>query len=233
VNPSYLFLFDIDCTLLWTQGAGREAMRHAMREVFGTAAELDRHHFGGKTDWQSLVELLGPQGYTSADIQAIMPKYDRAMGRHLARLIGSFDVQACTGAPALVRQLHERQDAHLALVTGNVRSSAPIKLRAAGYDPSWFPVGAYGSEAMERDWLPPMALMRAVDYYGHSFTVDHVVVVGDTPADVQCARALGAVAVAVRTGFCAPGELESSRPDFLLTDLTDFHEVLTGIGVDR
>ncbi|MBE0690543.1 MAG: HAD family hydrolase [Anaerolineae bacterium] len=225
-----LYLFDIDCTLLWSQGAGRVAMGHAMLEVFGFRTGIDSHEFAGKTDWLSLVELLAPRGYGHDDIARIMPEYDRAMGKHLARIIGDFDVQPCPGAPDVVAQLRNQEDALLALVTGNVGSSAPIKLRAAGYDPAHFAVGAYGSEAMDRDALPPLALARAIEHHRQNIPPEQVIVIGDTPADVQCARALGAVAVAVRTGYCKPGELEASKADFLLDDLTQFAEVLSNLG---
>jgi phosphoglycolate phosphatase len=220
-----LYLFDIDCTLLWTRGAGREAMRHAMLEIFGTNEGIDDHPFGGKTDWISLIELLKPRGFTQDDIAAHIPAYDRAMGEHLARVIGDFDVTACPGARELVDHLYNHEHAELALVTGNCRSSSPVKLRAAGFDPALFPVGAYGSEAIERDDLPPLALARAVSHYGHEFRAHEVVVIGDTPADVQCGRALGAITIGVHTGFCKPGELAASNPDYLLDDLTQFHTI--------
>jgi phosphoglycolate phosphatase-like HAD superfamily hydrolase len=217
-----LYLFDIDCTLLWTRGAGREAMRHAMLEVFGTNDGIDDHYFGGKTDWISLIELLTPRGFTPHEIERRIPAYDRAMGVHLECVIGTFDVTPCPGALDLITYLHQHEHAELALVTGNCRSSAPIKLRAAGFDPALFAVGAYGSEAIERDHLPPLALRRAVEHFRHPYAPGDVVVIGDTPADVQCGRALGALTVAVHTGFCKPGELAASQPDILLDDLTTF-----------
>lgn len=224
-----LFLFDIDGTLLLTRGAGREAMWLAMRDIFGTAVTLDQHEFGGKTDWLSLVELLSPLGYSSEDIARIMPAYDAAMGAHLEAVAGRFDIQPCPGALALVTELHAQRDSQLALVTGNCRSTAPIKLRAAGFDPAMFPVGAYGSEAMSRDALPPLALVRAAAYYRREFAPEDVVVVGDTPADVQCARALGAIAVVVQTGFAQAADLKASQPDYLIGDLTAFDSVLAAL----
>lgn len=205
-------------------------MGHAMHEVFGFSTGIDGHEFAGKTDWLSLVELLTPHGYTYDDVARIIPAYDRAMGKHLARIIGDFDVQPCPGAPELVAELRSQDDAILALVTGNVSSSAPVKLRAAGFDPSHFTVGAYGSDAMDRDALPPLALARAIEHHRRDILPEEVIVIGDTPADVQCARALGAIAVALHTGYCKPGELEACRADFLLDDLTQFGEVLSSLG---
>lgn len=227
VSDAKLILFDIDCTLLWTRGAGREAMRHAMLEVYGDNTGIDAHTFGGKTDWQCLVELLTPQGFTHAQIEAGMAAYDVAMGKHLARVIRDFEVTACPAALELVAELHARPDTQLALVTGNCRSSAPVKLQAAGFDTALFPVGAYGSEALERDHLPPLAVARAINHYRQQYAPQQVIVVGDTPADVQCARAIGAVAVAVRTGYCQSGELEACAPDVILDDLSTFSAYLS------
>jgi phosphoglycolate phosphatase-like HAD superfamily hydrolase len=204
-------------------------MRFAMREVFNFDSGIDHHEFGGKTDWLSLLEMMIPHGYSAADIEAAMPTYDRAMAHHLGRVIGDFDVQPCPAALELVADLHERAETMLAVVTGNVSGSAPIKLRAAGFDTNLFPIGAYGNEAINRDDLPPLALARAVEHYRQPIAPAQVIVVGDTPADVACARALGAVAVAVRTGFCKPGELEASAPDYLLDDLTSFDDVLAAL----
>lgn len=220
-----LFLFDIDGTLVWTRGAGREATKHAMTEVFGTFGALAGHHFGGKTDWQTLHELLHDAGMTHAEIERRMPDYNKAMGRHLDAIIGKYPVEACPGSLELVEMLRQRDDVALGIVTGNVSTTAPIKLRAAGFDPAWFLVGAYGNEAMARDNLPALAVARAVEHYRCSFTPRDVIVIGDTAADISCARALGAVAVAVETGFTAEGELVNAKPDFLLRDLTEFATV--------
>lgn len=224
-----LFLFDIDGTLVWTRGAGREATRHAMIEVFGTCGALVGHHFGGKTDWQTLHELLHEEGMTHEEIERRMPAYQEAMGRQLDAIIGNYPAEACPGALELVNSLRQRDDVALGIVTGNVSTTAPIKLRAAGFDPAWFPVGAFGHEAMARDNLPALAVARAVEHYRYPFTPQEVIVIGDTAADVSCARALGAVAVAVETGYTQENELIDAKPDYLLRDLTEFERVLAQV----
>ena len=221
-----LILFDIDGTLLWTNGAGREATRLAMIEVFGTEATIASHQFGGKTDWQTLVDQLGAEGYSPEAVAAHLPAFHEAMTRNLTRIIADYDVQACPGALVLVETLRQRDDVLLGLVTGNVGNAAAVKLRAAGYDPAWFPVGAYGHEALERDHLPAIALRRAIDHYRHPLQPEDVLIIGDTPADVSCARALGAQAVAVGTGFCEPAELIACNPNHFLEDLTSFLDIL-------
>lgn len=223
---SRLLLFDIDGTLLLTNGAGRESTRLSLLDVFGTDAGLDQHVFGGKTDWQTLLDLLLIHGYSADDIERTLPLFHDAMYRNLDRIIGQFDVRACPGAVALIEALRHRDDVMLGLVTGNVGRTAAVKLRAAGYDPAWFPIGAYGHEAAERDRLTPLALARAVEHYRQNIQPEQVIVVGDTPADVACARAIGAIAVAVGTGFCERAELIACKPDHFLDDLSGFLEIL-------
>jgi phosphoglycolate phosphatase-like HAD superfamily hydrolase len=221
-----LLLFDIDGTLVLTRGAGREAAKHAMREVFGISDGIDSHYFGGKTDWLTLIELLTPHGITTDEIERQLPRYSAAMGRQLARVIPAFPVVPCPGALDVLAALRQRADLLFGLVTGNVQPSAPLKLSAAGIDPAWFPVGAYGDEAVERDDLPALALERAQVAYTVALTPAEVYVIGDTPADVRCARALGAVAVAVLTGAGKRDELVASKPDYLFDDLRDLLHIL-------
>jgi phosphoglycolate phosphatase-like HAD superfamily hydrolase len=128
----------------------------------------------------------------------------------------------------VIHELRRRGSPTMGILTGNVSTTAPIKLRAAGFDPEWFPVGAYGSERMERDDLPALAVERAEKILGRRIAPGQVVIVGDTPQDVSCARALGAVAVAVLTGFSSREELAATQPDYLLDDLSQFFGTVMG-----
>ncbi len=224
-NPQdiQLILWDIDGTLLMPKGVGREATRLAMLEVFKTDAGLATHYFGGKTDWRTLLDLLPAQGFTETAIQESLPAYAQSVAQHMSRIIVDYSVEQCPGAHALVTELHRMGHPLQALVTGNTASIAPIKLRAAGFDPDWFVVGAYGNESPNRNDLPPLAVARAEKLSGRKIAPEQVIVIGDTPADVACARALGAVAVGVRTGYAtSPTELIEAKPDYLLNDLTTF-----------
>lgn len=232
VNPQdiQLILWDIDGTLLMPKGAGRAATRLAMLEIFKTDAGLETHYFGGKTDWRTLLDLLPSQGFTEVAIQEMLPAYEQSVAQHMTRIIVDYPVEQCPGAHALVTKLHRRGHPLQGLVTGNTASIAPIKLRAAGFDPDWFVVGAYGSESPDRNALPPLALQRAEKLTGRKIAPQQVIVIGDTPADIACARALGAVAVAVKTGYATiPTELADAQPDYLLDDLTTFWETVLTI----
>lgn len=231
--PEWLLLFDIDGTLLRTNGAGRESTRRAMLDVYGMEGNLVSFHFGGRTDWQIVLELLEESPFEEGEIVARLPQYHDSIAQHLADIIAAYPVEPCPGGVETVRALLEHSNVALGLVTGNVASAAPVKLRAAGYDPNWFPVGAYGHEAQVRAALPPLAMKRAEELYGVPFSPERVVVIGDTPADVECARAAGAWAVAVNTGFEGRDALVSARPDVLLEDLTGFLDVFPGFAAPR
>ncbi len=221
-----LVLFDIDGTLLISRGIGREAKRRAMLEVFGTTGDLDGHAFGGQTDWGILAALLAPHGISSAAIGRAMPAYEEVMARHMQEIRPSYCASAIPQAMETLQALRRRPDALVGLVTGNTSKTAAIKLEMAGYDPAWFPVGAFGNEAAARADLTRLALERTQAYLGQRLKGDAVIVIGDTPADVEAARAIDAIAIAVCTGYETRENLQGSQPDFLLADLGDFLALL-------
>jgi phosphoglycolate phosphatase-like HAD superfamily hydrolase len=219
-----LLLFDIDGTLLISQGLGRSAKALAMKEVFGTDAGVMTHPFGGKTDWQILNELLHPLGWTTDTIGEHMPRYQQVFAGHMQALSQHHVATALPGALELVCEMVARDDVLVGVVTGNTSETAPVKLRLGGFDPAWFKVGAYGNESHNRNDLPKLALQRAIAYTGQSISPRDVWVIGDTVADVECARALGANVVVVLTGFEDKALLLASQPDVVLEDLREFRE---------
>jgi phosphoglycolate phosphatase-like HAD superfamily hydrolase len=129
-------------------------------------------------------------------------------------------VRVLPGVAALVERLHGHADVTLGLLTGNIEAGARIKLEPTGLWPR-FRMGAYGSDHADRLRLPSLAARRAQALTGHVFRPEDVVVLGDTPLDVECARAFGALAVAVATGPFTRGELEHERPDLLFDSFAD------------
>lgn len=220
-NPK-LILFDIDGTLLHAGGIGREAKSRAMRAVFGTDAGVKTHPFKGKTDWQILLELLAEHGYTRSAIGERMDEYEAIFAHTMAELVDEYPVTPLQGALELVETLRQRDEVILGLVTGNAAKTAPIKLNAAGFNPAWFVVGAYGNESDYRPDLTRLALQRGHEYHGQTIRNQDVIVIGDTPDDVIAARAISAVAVTVFTGFAERDEIIASGPDYALNDLTEF-----------
>ena len=217
-----LVLFDIDGTLLISRGIGREAKRRAMLEHFGAVGDLDNHVFGGMTDWGILADLLAPVGLSAADVGAEMAVYQRVMARHMRDIRDNFHAEALPQAMQLVAHLRGRDDVMVGLVTGNTRMTAEIKLDMAGYDPEWFVTGAFGHESAARDDLTRLALERASRRCGRAIAGRDAIVIGDTAADIQAARAIDAVAVAVLTGYESRERLAACQPDYLLEDLGSF-----------
>ena len=221
-----LVLFDIDGTLLISRGIGREAKRRAMTERFGTIGDLDNHNFGGQTDWGILAALLAPHGFSSADIGGEILHYQASMARHMDAIRDSYRAEALPGAFELLETLRARADVLLGIVSGNTGATAQIKLEMAGFDPAGFPIGAYGHESPRREDLTRLALRRAQQQAQQTFAPRDIFVIGDTPADIQAARAIHAVAVAVETGYAPRQSLVERQPDFLLGDLREFMAVV-------
>ena len=223
-------LFDIDGTLLLSGGAGRVAMEGALLELFGTAGS-PAYRYDGKTDKLIVRETMRLAGFTDAVIDSRM---DGVLSSYVARLRatlaeGTRRAYALPGVREIVDAVDAAEDLVLGLLTGNLVVGAEAKLRAVALDPSRFKVGAYGSDHEDRPSLPPIAQARASKLLGHAVPGDRLVIIGDTPADVQCGRGVGARAIGVATGGFTVAELESHSPAAAFEDLSDTARVLEAI----
>ena len=224
-----LFLFDIDGTLINAHGAGRIALGKAFAEVYGTSGAVESYDTRGKTDPLIVVELMRGAGIPEVVIWARLPEFFATYARHLDAVIDNgHPVQVLPGIADLVRSLSERSDALVGLLTGNTESGARTKLRPTGLL-SCFRVGAYGSDDPDRRRLPAVARNRAQAVTGQAFTFGDIWVIGDTPLDIDCAHACGAVAVAVATGHHTIQELAAGAPDLLFQDLSDVSGALRAL----
>jgi len=225
-----LVLFDIDGTVLLSDGAGSRAVRRALAEVYGSSGPSD-HRFDGKTDPQIVRELLRSDGHTDDHIDGHMP---RALDRYvevLAEELGHPDhsPRALPGVVRLLDALGERADVVVGLLTGNVVNGARAKLAAVGIDPDRFEVGAYGSDHETRSELPSIAARRVHTARGQHITGEDIVIIGDTPSDVQCGQSLGARAIGVATGNYSVSELLACGAFAAFDDLSDSAAVLSAI----
>ena len=224
-----LFLFDVDGTLVTARGAGRAAFGGALDATYGTAGAIETYDFRGKTDPRIVWDLLRGAGLDEATIARGLDRFYAAYLEELRRIIGDGSrVQVLPGIADVVRALAARDDALVGLLTGNVEAGARLKLASTGLWPL-FRVGAFGSDDMDRRRLPAIACERARVVAGREFPFERVTIIGDTPLDVDCARACGAVAVAVATGQHAHDELAACAPDHIFADFTDVARALAAL----
>lgn len=202
-------------------------MAHAVAAVFGLAVDLD-YEPGGQTMRSIIHDMLRSAGRVPAEFEARHAEFSQALAAESNRLIevGAFDIRPCAGGIDLVRRLAEAPDIILGLLTGNPESLARGKLRAAGYDDSLLPVGAYGDEHPDRAELVGMAVRRAEAYAGVRLAPADVVLIGDTPRDIQAGHACGARVIAVGTGHTPPRDLAEAGADLALDDLLDQERIL-------
>jgi phosphoglycolate phosphatase-like HAD superfamily hydrolase len=222
-----IILFDIDGTLVRTGGAGKAAMESALRGAFGIAEIRDVVPYSGRTDRAIARDLLAVHGIdpTVVNQMTLHNAYLANLPISLARNGG----QVCPGIVEMLTVLHPRPDVVLGLLTGNTRAGARQKLGHFGlWD--YFRVGGFGDEHFDRDDVALAALAEVRSHLGREVDPADVWVIGDTPLDVQCARAIGAKAVAVATGWHPPAELAGCAPDFLFPDLSDHVELLAAWG---
>ena len=224
-----LLLFDIDGTLIHSNRIGRAALGRALQEVFGHAGAFETISFTGKTDWGTVRELMLAEGWSEADIEARLPHFYERMAAAGRELFTPEHIWPCPGVAPLLVALAGRHEVMLALLTGNIGSTVPLKLGAAGIDPGLFRVGAYGSDSASRNDLFGIALQRAEAHTGLRIAPQDVIIVGDTPGDIHCARAGGGRAIAVATGPYSVTALRDCGPDHLFVDLTETETVLRAL----
>lgn len=226
-----LVLFDIDGTLLWTNGAGRRAIGRALAAEIGRELPLDGYRFDGKTDPQIVSELLALAGDPDPDepqrIRSVCDRYVIHLDEELDAARGR--TVLLPGVTALLDALERADAVVVGLLTGNIREGARLKLHAAGLDVQRFPVGAFGSDSAVRGELPAVAFERARAMLGELPDPADAVVVGDTPADVACGLGAGTRTVAVATGSFAEGALRAAGAHHVFSDLADLPRVLPAL----
>jgi phosphoglycolate phosphatase-like HAD superfamily hydrolase len=224
-----LVLFDIDGTLVLTGGAGLRAMTRACQAIVGHAGALEGIPVAGRTDWIILHDTLSRLG---RDLDRDL--FDRLRDRYVEYLRheilqpGKGFNGALPGVPELLESLHGREDVHLALLTGNFEAGARIKLERFDLW-RYFRCGAYGDDAPDRNALVPVAVERATACGIPAIVPADVIVVGDTPHDVACARAAGATPIGVATGGYTADELRACGADVVFDTLRDTERVIEAV----
>jgi phosphoglycolate phosphatase len=218
----HALLFDIDGTLLRSGGAGQAAMERALESVFGVTAPTEGIQAAGRTDFAITSDLLEFHGLENSpeNRERFLDGYLGCLPEELASREGI----VLPGVPELLDALAARSTAHLGLLTGNLQRGAAVKL--AHYKmASHFRFGGFGDDHHSRDDVARAAAAEAASVLKR--TPDSTWVIGDTPADVQCGRAIGATVVAVATGIYPVDVLSDAEPDYLFEDFSDVKLVLS------
>ncbi len=218
-----IVLFDIDGTLIRTGGAGKAAMEVALRTAFGVTKINDVVPYSGRTDQAITRDLLSAHDLptTDANQATLQTAYLAALPACLAKIGGTI----CPGIPEILNTLHPRSDVVLGLLTGNVKRGAERKLSHFGlWD--FFPVGGFGDVHHDRDDVARSAITAVETHTGNRVNAAEIWVIGDTPLDVKCARAIGAKVVAVATGWHPIEELHATGADVVLNDLSNPQDFL-------
>ncbi len=216
-------LFDIDGTLLNSGGAGQHAMEQALLDVFGVTGPYENILAAGRTDKAITTDLFHHHKIELSD-----DNWSRFLESYVGHLPNSLVTQQGSVLPGIVELLdHLSEDSYvsLGLLTGNLRVGADVKLKHYKLD-HHFQFGGFGDVHYNRDDVARLALDEAVRHLKRDIPEETVWVIGDTPSDVTCGRAIGAKTIAVATGIYEASILEEASPDFLFDDFSDVAAVL-------
>ncbi len=224
-----LLLFDIDGTLILSGGAGLRAMNKAFAQLYGIENALDGLSLSGRTDDKIMMDA-----YERAGMEFSYDELARFKSVYFDKIKDEIQVNGTSkrmmpGIKNLMPALAERIDVHMGLLTGNWENSGRTKIDFFGLN-DYFPFGAFSDDSSNRNELVPVALSRFKERMHVELDPRDVYVIGDTPADIQCAKPHGVVSVAVAAASHSIDILQPFEPDVLLSDLSDTEAVLNLLG---
>ena len=226
-----ILLWDIDGTLIRSARPGgyKEYTIPVLEEVFGTAGRLADMQVSGMTDLQIVIEALNDAGITQDEILARAEVLVSRLTEEARRVTGNgvkfFEL--LPGVRETLEALAQHPRYESALVTGNIKPMAQLKMELVGLEQFFTLPGAFGDESHNRRDLPARAAERIRKHLQLNLAPEQFIVIGDTPNDIDCARHFGARAIAVGTGrFYSIDDILACNPDALLPDLSDVDLVL-------
>ncbi|MCH2133403.1 MAG: haloacid dehalogenase-like hydrolase [Phycisphaerales bacterium] len=222
-----LILFDIDGTLLRTNGAGVSGFVEAGQRVFGIDFSLEGLLVGGQLDPLILQRALDKLGieHNDAHLDIFRPHYHECLKRHFDS--GDRSAVAMPGVHDLLNQLADHEAFDVGVLTGNLRETGELKLTAAGIDHAHFHIHAWGDEGEARHELPPVAMSRWQAHRSADRVFEQTVIIGDTVHDVSCGKANGCRVLAVCTGVDDRETLEQTEADLVVDDLSDTDGIMS------
>jgi phosphoglycolate phosphatase len=212
-----LVLFDIDGTLVHTGGAGVKAFAKVFADEFGAKDGFEKLKFAGRTDVSIVREFF--KYHNIADAPENFARFFERYVFWLDYILAHSQTKACPGIWEFIAEVQSLSKPPLiGLLTGNIRLGAEIKLR---HFDLWkkFETGAFADDSEDRDEIAAVAKQRASRILGKNLRGEEVLVIGDTPLDIRCGRAIGAKVLAVATGGATLEELKRPQPDWAVSDL--------------
>ncbi|MFN2475432.1 MAG: HAD hydrolase-like protein [Chthoniobacterales bacterium] len=222
-----LLLWDIDATLLTTSGAGEKSLKRAIARRYGVDDDLHDIEIAGRTDAFIARSILQKYGVETdaKNLQSFLDDYLAGLRELLPQVTG----RVLPGVSEILDRLRPNPNRVLALLTGNLRRGAQLKLDHYGlWD--YFEFGAYADDHRDRNELGAFARQRAEEKHGHQFASAQIDVIGDTGHDIECGKIFGARTIAVATGSWTRERLAAHHPDFLFDDLGDVDHVMATLG---
>ncbi len=217
MSTTYLF-WDIDGTLLDTARAGIFAWEEAIREVLGNEPAMADMKTAGLTDAEIALEVAAAHGHDNDPRRA--GELLRSYTEHLPERLGWRQGRVLPNVRENLEALAQRDDVITMLLTGNVAAGAQAKLRHYGLWDFFGAGGGFSVEGADRPSIARQARELAAEHGGEAPSGEQMVVIGDTPHDISCGKAIGARTLAVATG---PGyaldELRACEPWAALTEL--------------
>jgi phosphoglycolate phosphatase-like HAD superfamily hydrolase len=217
-NPTPVaILFDVDGCLISTGGAGTRSWRRAFEALYGIPADIGEFTEAGMTDPEvgrlTFARVIGREP-ADRDMARLLAAYLERLEDEVQRSSG---YRVMPGVEALLPRLVDA-GILLGIVSGALEGAAHTKLARGGLN-RFFCFGGYGSDSRDRGTLTRVAIERAGHIHEHALDPGHVLVVGDTPRDIEAAHAAGAVAVGVATGRYSVERLRSAGADHALQTL--------------
>ena len=228
MNPvrSKLLLFDIDGTLLSTHGVPRKAMQRVLERRFNKFTYDDSYNYSGRTDWEIVEHLLdfGKINY-SRDYESLKIIFLDFASELDKEIQNGLIPHVYFGVAKLIKTLHNLNECHLGLLTGNISQGARLKLQAVNlYD--YFPLGAFGDDAKHRNDLADVAISRAQKYHDIEIDKNDTWIIGDSVYDIRCAHANNLHSLAVCTGLTPRSALEKEKPEFIVDTFEDTGQIV-------
>lgn len=212
-----LVLFDIDGTMLSSEGIGVRSINEAVSVLHDVSCTLDGIPVGGRLDpliWNDICKKYNI-ACTTESHDAFRTLYTKTLLKNIQEIT----VRILPGVSDLVASLVAMDNVTLGLVTGNYKETGTAKIVEAGFDPAVFTANAWGTDGSIRADLPPVAIAQSAHH-------QEVILLGDTVHDVTSGQSAGCRVIAVCTGSQDRATLEASRPELLLEDLSDTKAVL-------